>query len=319
MNASISPKLVSRDDARIPRRSADFQSAVSQASSLLTDRTVPEPCGLEIRDTAYWKFALRARGFTLIELLVVLALVALWVLMLAPGFAHTQPNSRTAQCLSNKRQVALACGMYTGDWNDYLVPNAPAGDYRGWCNGQEGWGAQGPNTNRDYYTTNCLAPYVGFQIRVYKCPGDTIPSDNGDRIRSISMNGMMIGGGAPVANNSYNPGWRIYKKYTDLTAPAPAMAWIFCDESMYTLNDGFLQMGLNSSDYPDIPAAYHGGINCFTFGDGHVEPHQWRYQGTPSIGILNCPYRKDLRGTRWPSSGSDVDYLWLKARTSVPQ
>ena len=47
---------------------------------------------------------------------------------------------------------------------------------------------------------------------------------------------------------------------------------------MYSLNDGYLQMGLNSFDYPDVPAAYHGGINCFTFADGHVEAHKWRWK-----------------------------------------
>ena len=81
--------------------------------------------------------------------------------MLSPGLARTQPNSRTAQCLSNKRQVALACGMYSQDWNDYLVPNAPANDYRGWCNGMENWTTAAANININYYTTNCLAPYVG--------------------------------------------------------------------------------------------------------------------------------------------------------------
>jgi type II secretory pathway pseudopilin PulG len=257
-------------------------------------------------------------AFTLVELLVVLGLVALCVLMLAPGFAHTQPNSRTVQCLSNKRQVALACAMYMRDWNDYLVPNAPAGDYRGWCNGQENWGMAAANTNRDYYTTNCLAPYVGGQIRFYKCPGDTRPSDNGDRIRSISMNCMMMGA-IPAPGGGYNPGWRVYRKYSDLTEPTPAMAWIFADENMYSLNDGFLQMGLNSFDYPDVPAAYHGGNNCFTFGDGHVEAHKWRWLGTSFAGLLSCPYAKDVKGTHWASSGQDVDYFWLQARSSARQ
>jgi prepilin-type N-terminal cleavage/methylation domain-containing protein len=288
MNTRILADPVNRSCDATPPRSADFQSA------------------------------LPARGFTLIELVVVLAMVALGALMLAPGFAHTQLNARTAQCLSNKRQVALACAMYMRDWSDYLVPNAPAGDFRGWCNGQESWGTSGANINPNYYTSNCLAAYVGWQIRVYKCPGDTIPSANGDRIRSISMNGMMMGA-VPALGGSYNPGWRIYKKYTDLTVPTPAMAWIFCDESMWSLNDGFLQTNLNGPDYPDAPAAYHGGINCFTFGDGHVEPHQWHWQGSSSAGLLNCPYGRDVKGSHWGSSGSDVDYLWLKARTSAPQ
>jgi prepilin-type N-terminal cleavage/methylation domain-containing protein len=289
MNAGTRPGLVNRDSARIPPRSAD------------------------------WKSALPARGFTLVELVVVLGLVALGVLMLAPGLARTQPNSRTLQCLNNKRQLALACSMYTRDWNDYLVPNAPAGDTRGWCNGQENWAAANANTNLDYYATNCLGPYVGKPFRAYKCPGDSIPSDNGARIRSISMNGMMLGFISPPANNAYNPGWKVYRTCNDLVAPTPGMAWIFADENMCSLNDGYLQMNLNTYDYPDVPAAYHGGNNCFTFGDGHVEAHKWRWKGTYYAGLLNAPYAKSVTTTHWMSSGQDVDYFWLKARTSVMQ
>jgi prepilin-type N-terminal cleavage/methylation domain-containing protein len=150
-------------------RSADFQSAVSQVSNLLAPRVASYPCGLQVRDTADWKSALPARGFTLIELLVVLALIGLWALMLAPGLARTQPDVRAAQCLSNKRQLAAACAMYSHDWNDYLVPNASAGDVRGWCNSQVNWGSAPANINPDYYKTNCLGPYCLVIGRGYTC------------------------------------------------------------------------------------------------------------------------------------------------------
>jgi prepilin-type N-terminal cleavage/methylation domain-containing protein len=258
------------------------------------------------------------RGFTLIELLVVLAVVAVVACVLVPGLAHTQPDVRAAQCLSNKRQVALACIMYTHDWNDYLVPNANAGEYYGWCYGQESWATSGPNTNANYYLTNCLARYVANQIKLYKCPCDTIPSDNGDRLRSISMNGMILGAMPPPNGAAYNIGWRTYERVADVTKPSPSMAWVFCDENMYSLNDGYLQMGLNSGDYPDVPAAYHGGNgNCFTFVDGHVEPRKWEWLGTATAGIRNCPYQKGVKGTHWSSSGLDVDWLWLRDRTSA--
>jgi prepilin-type N-terminal cleavage/methylation domain-containing protein len=262
------------------------------------------------------------RAFTLIELLVVLAVIGLFALMLASGLARTQPDVRAAQCLSNKRQVALACVMYTHEWNDYLVPNAPAGDFRGWCNGQENWTTAGANTNTDYYTSNCLARYVLNQVGVYKCPCDTKPSDNGQRIRSISMNGMMVGA-IPTpgsGGDSYNPGWRVYKKTGDLTTPSPAMAWVLCDENMYSLNDGYLQMFLLAYDYPDVPAAYHNGNgNCFTFADGHAEARKWVWPGTYYAGLRSCPYTQSVSGSHWPSSGLDVDWLWLRARTSAPQ
>jgi hypothetical protein len=232
--------------------------------------------------------------------------------------AKAKAKAMTTQCLNNRHQTALACAMYTHDWNDFLVPNAPAGDFRGWCNGQEGWGMQTANTNLDYYKTNCLGPYVVNQFKMYKCPFDKILSDNGDRIRSISMNNQMLGAIAAAGGGNYNTGWKIYRKVSDLTRPAPAMAWIFCDENMYTLNDGYLQMGLNSFAYPDVPASYHSGNgNCFTFADGHAESHKWQWPGSYFAGLKSCPYAKDARGTYWQSSGGDVDYFWLKERTSV--
>jgi type II secretory pathway pseudopilin PulG len=256
-------------------------------------------------------------AFTLVELLVVVALVVMWAAMLAPGLAHTRPNVRLIQCLSNKHQLALARSMYSHDWTDYLVPNAPASDTLGWCNGQENWGAAVANTNLDYYTTNCLAQYVGNRCKAYKCLGDTIPSDNGDRIRSISMNSQMMGAIPVPGGNSYNPGWRTYKKVSDVTSPTPAMAWVFCDENMYSLNDGMLQMALISPDYPNVPAAYHGGANCFTFVDGHAEAHKWEWKAPAGYGILNCPYGNIIIRHSL-SSFLDPDWYWLRARTWAP-
>jgi len=272
-------------------------------------------------------------GFTLIELLVVIAIIAVLAAILLPALARAKMRALTSQCLANKRQIAIACSMYSNEFNEWLVPNALLGAdaVYGWCNSNKGenWGSSTENTDPNPYLTNCLAPYVGNQVNVYKCPADNIPSDNGDRIRSISMNGNILGGlgsyypyytksGTKLyAYYSYNMGWKIYYKTSDLKCPLPSDIWVFADEAMYSLNDGYLQLGLNSPNFPDVPGNYHGAVNCFSFADGHVESHRW--QST----LIGVPYAKGVTGQNWPTGGggkplplTDPDWNWFVAHSA---
>jgi prepilin-type N-terminal cleavage/methylation domain-containing protein len=66
-------------------------------------------------------------GFTLIELLVVIAIIAILAAILFPVFAQAREKARSSGCTSNQKQIALAFGMYSQDYDEtYPLHQMPA-------------------------------------------------------------------------------------------------------------------------------------------------------------------------------------------------
>jgi prepilin-type N-terminal cleavage/methylation domain-containing protein len=257
-------------------------------------------------------------AFTLIELLVVIAIIAILAALLLPALAKAKMQSWKATSSSNLRQLQLGAVMYANDNQGFLLPNAPFNPpvpgSKAWIDVSsmsyvEGLGYDMGNTNTAIYASGLLAPYLGNQLGVYRSPADTLLSANGQRIRSYSMNGQM-GDVYLIGKIDFDNPARQYIKESDIVAPVPSNAFIFCEENPHTINDGYLEINSQPSaaGFPDVPAAYLGGCCAFSFADGHTETHKW----LTSVLLTATKASPQLTG-----GANNADWLWFSQHATA--
>jgi prepilin-type N-terminal cleavage/methylation domain-containing protein len=108
-------------------------------------------------------------GFTLVELLLTISILALLVGLLLPALSSARAAARTASCLSNQRQMAIAWTAYANDHKGMAMPlEVDASDSLVYW-----FGAVSLANSTVDHERGFLSPYLASDLRersVFECP-----------------------------------------------------------------------------------------------------------------------------------------------------
>ncbi len=216
-------------------------------------------------------------SFTLIELLVVIAIIAILAAMLLPALSAARARANSTKCLSNLKNLGVACMMYVQANQDYY----PHED------------VEGTRLPKGVNWVILTSPYIGDETTlatavkpIHFCPADTETPQGTTQRGSYGINANVSGRPTSMVQN-------------------PGATMMLADSGWYVA--GVAAYSFLLPKYPNVyPVMFeqmkrHGKLANAAYIDGHAEPfdveravlvgNKWPYgDAYPNPAISHHPY-----------------------------
>lgn len=295
--------------------------------------------------------ASRVRGFTVTELIIVVSVIAVIIAIIIPSVGRIRASSRTVKCVSNQRQIALACTAYATSNVGRLV--SPRTDFNGtlWLDNTDvsmnasGWkhswvkALDSGSTNayvvylggRKFETPLALTesvffPYIG-DIQVFISPDEpTNPaavaaSGTATRIRSYSLNAC-LGTTRPDELQEFDT------SFTSLQNPAvdkstlnttalgmirspQRMMCTLVEDDDVNYNNQGWLVLGHTANWIDWPAAWRPDAITMSYVDGSTETYALVNKNLPLLWATNGHRYQQAPD---PAAGFAIDWKWFRDR-----